>query len=101
MHSGVRPHRMKLPRVMKSAMMVVAGLCWLVVAFLICVFLFKYLASGGGLQVFGSLSGMSSPTVSVGLVHFVGFMAAACLCFIIGVGLCAHGLCPGNDVNKQ
>jgi hypothetical protein len=82
-------------------MMVVAGLCWIAFALVIGLFLFTYLVGGAGLQVFGFLFGMSSTTVVIGLVHFVGFVAAACLCFVIGVGLCAHGLVPAPEPEKR
>src|SRR5437588_1825933 len=85
----------------KSTTMVVAGLCWMACAFVIGLFLFEYLVGGAGLQVFGFLLGMSSTTVSIGLVHFVGFIAAACLCFVIGAGLCAHGMVPAPEPEKK
>ena len=44
-----------------------------------------------GLAVIGFF-GLSSVTILIGLVHVVGFVAAAYLCFVIGVGLRVHGL---------
>jgi hypothetical protein len=81
--------------------MVVAGLCWFGFGAFLCLFLFQYLVGGAGLQVFGFFFGVSSTTVLVGLVHFVGFVAAACLCLVIGVGLCAHGLVPAPEAEKK
>jgi hypothetical protein len=88
-------------RYLKSTVMVVVGLCWLAFAMLIGCLLFQYLGGGAGLQVFGFFFGVSSTTVLVGLVHFVGFAAAACFCFVIGVGLCAHGLVPPPEPKKK
>ena len=81
----------------KSTMMVMAGLCWLAFALLIGIFLYQYLSGGAGLQVFGFFFPVSSGTVLIGLVHFLGFVAAAVLCFTIGVGLCVHGIFPAPE----
>jgi hypothetical protein len=96
-------------RYIKSTVMVVAGALWLAIALLLGLFLFQYLIGGAGLQVFDFLFGVSPGTVLIGLVHFVGFSAAACLCFVIGAGLCVHGLAlapegkekDGNTAQKQ
>ncbi len=89
----------------KSTMLVIAGLCWIAFAVVTCLFLYTYLLGGSGFQVFGSFLPPSSTTVLVGLVHFVGFTAAACLSFVIGVGLCAHGVvsapAPDNKSEQQ
>ena len=77
-------------------MLVVAGLCWLMFALAIGFFLFKYLAEGAALQLIGFF-GLSSITILIGLVHVVGFVTAAYLCFVIGVGLCVHGLEPAPE----
>ena len=81
-----------MKRLIKSTMMVVCGLCWLAFALAIGLFLLPYIAEGAGLQIFGF--GVSSTSVLIGLVHVVGFVAAGSLCFVIGVGLYAHGLVP-------
>ncbi len=88
-------------RFIKGTIMVVAGLCWIAFAALICVLLFQYLGGGAGLQVFGFFFSVSSPTVLVGLVHFVGFAAAACLCLAIGVGLFAYGVTSPQERRHQ
>jgi len=90
-----------MTRYVKSSMMVIAGVCWLAFALLLCFFLFQYLVGGAGLQVFGFFFPVSSTTVLVGLVHFTGFVAAAGLCFVIGVGLCAHGIVPAPESEKK
>ena len=83
-------------RYIQSALMVVAGLCWLGFALLIGWFLFRYLGGGAGLQGVGF--GVSSATVLVGLVHVLGFAVGTFLCFVVGVWLCAQGLvcAPGK-----
>lgn len=83
-----------MSRYIKSTVLVIAGLCWIAFAVFLFLFLYGYLLDGAGLQVFGFLFPVSSTSVLVGLVHFVGFSAAACLCFIIGVGMLAHGVTP-------
>jgi hypothetical protein len=88
-------------RYIKSTMMVIAGLCWIAFAVGVCLFLFGYLLGGAGLQVSGFFFPVSSVTVLVGLFHFVGFSAAAFLCFVIGVGLCAHGVVPAPEPEKK
>ena len=89
-----------MTRYLKSTALVVIGLGCIVMALTIGLFLFEYLVGGAGLQVFGFLFPVSSITVMTGLVQFVGFSAAACLCFVIGVGLCAHGLVPTPKPEK-
>lgn len=89
-----------MKRYIKSTMMVVAGCCWFAFAAAIGLFLFQYLAAGAGLQLFGFL-GLSSTTVVLGLAHFVGLTAAACVCFVVGVGFCAYGLVPATDRERQ
>jgi len=81
--------------------MIIAGACWIGFALLIGLFLFQYLSGGAGLQVFGFFFSVSPATVMMGLVHFVGFVAAAFLCFVIGVGLCIHGLVPAPKSEKK
>jgi hypothetical protein len=73
-------------------MLVIAGLCWIAFAVVICLFLYGYLVGGAGLQLFGFFFPVSSTSILVGLVHFVGFAAAAFLCFTVGVGMLAYGV---------
>jgi hypothetical protein len=68
----------------------VGGSCWILGALVLGSFVFQFTAHGAGLPFFW----VSSGSVLFGLVHVVGFVSAACLCFVIGVGLCAHGLVP-------
>ena len=90
-----------MTRNIKRAFWVIAGLFWIAFAMLICIFLYGYLVGGAGLQVFGFVFPVSSGTVLVGLVHFVGFSAAAVLSFVVGVGLCAHGVVPAPEPEKK
>lgn len=65
----------------------------------LAVFAFVYVTA---LQLFGPF-GFSAPMVSagIGVIHFVGFCAAAFFCFVIGVGLCACGVCgAANDYRR-
>ena len=90
-----------MTKYIKSMILVVAGLCWIALALLICLFLYGYLVGGAGLQVFGFSLPVSSTTTLFGLVHFVGFSAAAFLSFVIGVGLCAYGVVPATEPEKK
>jgi hypothetical protein len=79
----------------KNTMMVVAGICWVVFAVAIGMFLYRFLVTGAGLQSFVFFGfGVSPLNVLLGLAQFVGFAAAAVLCFVVGFGLCIHGLVP-------
>jgi hypothetical protein len=51
--------------------------------------------------VFDFLLPASGATAFVGLIHTVGFIAAACGFFIIGAGLFARGLAPQHDSNHE
>jgi hypothetical protein len=90
-----------MTRYIKSTVLVIAGICWIAFAALICLFLYAYLGGGAGLQVFGFFFPVSSTTLLVGLVHFIGFSAAAFLSFVIGVGLCAHGVIPAPEPERK
>lgn len=87
-------------RHIKNVLLVIAGFCWIAAAVVICLFLLRYLAEGAGLQVFDFLLPLSSLTVITGVFHFIGFTAAACVCFAIGAGLIAWGVVPPK-VNKE
>ena len=88
-------------RYLKSTILVGAGLCWIAFAVVLLLCLFEYLAGGAGLQVFGFFFAVSPVTVLVGLVHFVGFAAGACLSFVVGVGLCAYGVVPTPESGRK
>jgi len=75
---------------MKRAMFLIGGACWLLFAAGFGFFLVLYLTQGAGLECFDST--VSAGSVSMGLVPVVGLVAASVLCFIVGAGLCAHGI---------
>jgi hypothetical protein len=77
-------------RFMKRAMFIVGGLLWLGFALGFGTFLVRYILAGAGLQFFGGPP--TSGSVSLGLVHVIGFGTAILICFAIGVGLCARGI---------
>jgi hypothetical protein len=78
-------------RSIKSKLLMMAGFCWLAFAALIALFLCNYLVGGAGLQGFGFWLPMSGTTIVLGVAHFIGFAAAACLCLAIGAGLFVRG----------
>jgi len=79
----------------KSILLVAAGLCWLMFAAVIGLILVQYFGGGAGMQLFGFL-GLGSLTVVLGLGQVIGFVAAAFVCFAIGMLLCLHGLIPAR-----
>lgn len=93
--------RGKMARRLKSTMMVMGGLCWLAFAALNCFVLFQYLADGAGLQLLDPFLTVTSTTVGIGLIHFLGFSAGACFCFVIGVGLCSYGFVAAVEPEER
>ena len=84
---------------MKSAMFLIAGVCWVLFALSFGIVLLKYIGQGAGLQFFGWM--FSSGSVLIGLVHAVGFGIAAFLCFAVGAVLLARGFVrAGEDPQK-
>ena len=77
----------------------VGGISWIAAAFVFGLFLLQYLAQGAGLQFFPLV--FSSGSVLVGLMHGVGFVSATVLCFVVGVGMCAHGVVPPPATRKK
>jgi uncharacterized membrane protein YhaH (DUF805 family) len=85
---------------MKRAMFLIAGACWLLFAAGFGFILLHYIEQGAGLQFFGWM--FSSGSVLVGLVHVVGFVIAALLCFAIGASLLVRGFVEaGDDAEKS
>jgi hypothetical protein len=76
----------------KSAAMAMAGSCCLAVGAAMGWVLFDQVAAGAGSGALAGF-GVSQLTISIGLVHFVGLAALAYLCFVVGIGLCAHSWC--------
>lgn len=89
-----------MKRFIKSTLLVVAGLGWIALALAIGLFLFQYVAGGAGIQRFGFF-GVSPSTVVLGLAQLAGFVAAGGLSFVIGVGMCVHGLVPAPPPESQ
>ena len=85
----------RLDHPMKRAMFIVAGACWFLFALGFGIVLLQYIGEGAGLQFFGWM--FSSGSVLVGLVHVVGFVIAACLCFVIGAALLARGFARAGE----
>src|SRR5688572_7188009 len=85
-----------MKNVTRAVLFLTAGLCSMAAALVFAVVAWSYLTNGAGLQFF-ALS-ISSMSVLLGLIHFIGFGFGAFLCFAIGVGLCAHGLVPPPQV---
>jgi hypothetical protein len=83
----------------KRILLVAAGVCWLLFAAVIGLILIQYFAGGAGMQVFGFL-GISSLTVALEVGHVIGFVAAAFVCFAIGMLLCLHGLIPAQTADE-
>jgi hypothetical protein len=81
-----------MSNVLRATVFLVSGFCWFAAALFFAVFAWGYITGGAGLQLF-ALS-FSSSSVLLGLIHLLGLTTAAFLCFVIGVGLCAHGLVP-------
>jgi len=75
---------------LKRALTFAVGLCWLGCGAVIGCFLLQYLGVGAGLQFLG-LS-VSSMTVALGAIHFVGFCAGAAICLTFGLFMCASAV---------
>ena len=76
-------------------MFLIAGSCWLLFAFGFVFILLQYIEQGAGLQFFGWM--FSSGSVLIGLVHLVGFVIAAFLCFAIGAALLCRGFVKAEE----
>jgi hypothetical protein len=75
---------------MKRAIFLLGGICWMFFGFGFLFLLYEDLVQGAGLQFWIPI--VSSGSVLVGLVHFVGLSTAAVLCFGVGSGLWAYGM---------
>jgi hypothetical protein len=79
-----------MSKVVRAAVFLVGGLLWFAFALIFVFFVVQYVSEGAGLQFFAI--SVSSSSVLLGLVHVLGFLAAAGLCFVVGIGLFAQGL---------
>ena len=74
----------------KRIAFLVGGICWFLFAAAFGFFLWQYVTEGAGFHLFRlAISGWS---ILIGLVHVIGLLLAAALCFAIGAVLCARGL---------
>jgi hypothetical protein len=91
-NEGGRNPQTSLTSAVKRIAWFIGGCCWIGFAAISGLFLYAYLTGGAGLQVLGFYFGISSGTILIGLVHFVGFSFIAFACFAIGTVLCARGM---------
>jgi hypothetical protein len=93
---------MSIVSVVKRTLIFAAGLCWIGAAAGIAMFAVAYLIGGAGLQLLGPFGfSVSTTSVGIGLVHFLGLSAGAFLCFVIGVGLSVHAIVPSPTSNPH
>lgn len=86
-------------KLVRGTLFLLGGISWIAAAFVFVLFLLQYVAQGAGFQFFALA--VSSGSVLIGLLHAVGFVSAAVLCFVVGVGICAHGVVPPPATRKQ
>ena len=84
---------------MKRALFLFAGILWMLFAFGFLFFLYEYLVQGAGLQFW--IPVVSSGSVLIGLVHFVGLCTASVLCFVVGAGCWARGIVKADTQEKE
>lgn len=84
---------------MKRALLIAAAILWMFFGFGFLILLYQYLVQGAGLPFW--IPVVSSGSVLIGLVHFVGLSAASVLCFAVGGGLWAHGIIGPNKGEKS
>jgi hypothetical protein len=81
-------------------MFIFCGLTWFLFGLFVGIFSLRYLVGGAGSQdsvtILQIFSPISSGSILVGLVHFVGFFTLTVVCLLIGVGLFLHGLFPAE-----
>jgi hypothetical protein len=83
---------------MKHALIFSLGLLWLAFACGFGFFLAQYVTQGAGSQFF--IPAVSSGSVLLGLVHFIGLLTAALICFAIGTGFCARAMVLHERINE-
>jgi hypothetical protein len=89
---------------MKRAMFIFCGVCWLGFALAIGIISFSYLG-GGAVGPAGFVSQIFAPVTSgsvlLGLLHFVGFVALDLVCLAIGLILLLRGLFPEQSPKRN
>ena len=93
-------------RFMKRVMFIIYGLCWFVFGLGFGLFLLQFMVHGAGLQDVGPVvpyfgTAVSPGSVLIGLAHIVGLFMISALCFVIGIGLCSHGISSRRDDNHE
>jgi uncharacterized membrane protein YqhA len=93
-------------RFMKRVMFIICGLCWFVFGLGFGLFLLQFMVHGAGLQDVGPVvpyfgTAVSPGSVLIGLAHIVGLFMISALCFVIGIGLCSHGISSRRDDNHE
>jgi hypothetical protein len=89
--------------VMKRAMFIFCGVCWLGFAFAIGIIAWPYLldgAVGDSSFIFPLFAPVTSGSVLLGLVHLAGFIALILACLSIGLNLLLHGFYPKQSQNR-
>ena len=84
---------------MKRTLFLFAGVLWLLFAFGFLFFLYQFLVQGAGLQVWFPV--VSSGSILIGLVHFVGLCAASLLCFAVAAGCWARGVVKPDAKERE
>jgi hypothetical protein len=79
----------------ERCMFLAAALIWLGLSVLMAIFLLSYLADGAGLQFFPF--GIFSIGVSIGVVHFCGFVLASFFCLLISFYFAAFALASAPE----
>lgn len=88
-----------MKNVFKRTLLLVSGCCFLAFTLVFGFLVIYYLAHGAGSQFFPF--GVSAGSVLVGLVHVTGFLVASGICFVIGAVLCACGILPESQEDRQ
>ena len=93
------PRDARMKKLIEGTILVGGGLCWIGGALGFGFVLLDYFAQEAGLRIIGL--GVSSAGVLLGLVDLVGLFAASGLCFVVGVGLFAHGMVPARELAAE
>jgi hypothetical protein len=87
-------------RGLKNILLLVAGLVWIVFAFVLCLVALQLLLSPQNPDA-SLLSHLTPLGVGVAAAHVLGLGTAAFLSFVTGVTLCACGLVPKGANDAQ
>ena len=88
----------------KPALFFAAAFCWLLFGLGFGGLLVSFLLAGAGMQLFSAsfefFMPVSSMTILIGLIYFVGLVTAALVCFAVGFGLFERALAM-RDVSEN